>query len=106
MALTNEQIALLAEAVRESSATVSAAIAAIDLSAAEEALLSADATLYGTIRNSFVRFKGDGVDFDNERKRAAIFYRVRRLLGLPFILFELNVELMELIELEVGQGFG
>lgn len=105
MALTNDQIALLAEAVRETSAVVSAAITAAGLSAAEEALLSADATLYGTIRNSFIRFKGDGVDFDNERKREAIFYRVRKLLGLPFVVFELNAEMLELIEIEVGQNF-
>lgn len=107
MALADDatSIALLAEAVRETSAVVLAAIAARDLTAAEEGLLSDDADEYERIRNSFIRFKGDGVDFDNQRKREAIFYRVRRLLGLPFIVFELNVEMMELIELEVGQNF-
>lgn len=106
MALTSEQISLLAEAVRETYAVVEAAIEAVDLNATDEALLSADATLYGTIRNSFVRFKGDGVDFDNERKREAIFYRMRRLLQLPFIVFPLDAEMMELVEMEVGYNFG
>lgn len=105
MPLSSDEIALLAEAVRETSAVVSAAIDAADLSTAEEGLLSDDADLYESIRNSFVRFKGDGVDFDNERKREAIFYRVRRLLGLPFIVFQLNADMLELIELEVGQNF-
>lgn len=107
MALADDAtaIALLAEAVRETSAVVLAAIATSDLTTAEEELLSDDADLYEKARNSFIRFKGDGVDFDNERKRQAIFYRVRRLLGLPFIVFELNVEMMELFEIEVGQNF-
>lgn len=107
MALADDAtaIALLAEAVRETSAVVLAAIAASDLTTAEQELLSDDADLYESIRNSFVRFKGDGVDFDNERKREAIFYRVRRLLGLPFVVYSLSVELMELFEIEVGQNF-
>lgn len=106
MPLTSEEISLLAEAVRETSEIVSVAIDTQELNATDEALLSADATVYGTIRNSFVRFKGDGVDFDNERKREAIFYRVRNLLGLPFIVFQQNFEMVELIEMEVGQNFG
>lgn len=106
MALNSDEIALLAEAVRETSTVVSAAIADADLNAAEEGLLSDDAELYESVRNSFVKIKGDGIDFDNQRKREAIFYRVRRLLGLPFVVFDLSVELMELFEIELGQNFG
>jgi hypothetical protein len=106
MALTSSRIALLAEAVRETSAVVQAAIDSRSLNSSELTLLSNDADLYEAARNSFVKYKGDGVDFDNARKREAIFYRVRQLLGLPFVTFDLSVELMELIELEVGQNFG
>jgi hypothetical protein len=106
MALTSSRIALLAEAVRETSAVVQAAIDSRSLNSSELTLLSNDADLYEAARNSFVKYKGDGVDFDNARKREAIFYRVRQLLGLPFLTFDLSVELMELIELEVGQNFG
>jgi hypothetical protein len=106
MALTSSRIALLAEAVRETSAVVQAAIDSRSLNSSELTLLSNDADLYEAARNSFVKYKGDGVDFDNARKREAIFYRVRQLLGLPFVTFDLSVELMDLIELEVGQNFG
>lgn len=108
MALSNNKIALLAEAVRETSAIVSAAIEDQELNSSELILLSDDADLYETIRNSFIKLKGggDGLDYDNQRKREAIFYRVRRLLGLPFMVFDLSVELMELVELEVGHNFG
>jgi hypothetical protein len=106
MALTSSRIALLAEAVRETSAVVQAAIDSRSLNSSELTLLSNDADLYEAARNSFVKYKGDGVDFDNARKREAIFYRVRQLLGLPFLTFDLSVELMDLIELEVGQNFG
>lgn len=106
MPLSSDDISLLAEAVRETSAVVSAAVEAADLNTSDEGLLIDDAELYERIRNSFVRFKGDGVDFDNERKREAIFYRVRRLLGLPYLVFDQNFEMMELVELEVGQNFG
>jgi hypothetical protein len=105
MALSSSKIALLAEAVRETSEIVVAAIAVRSLNAAELAILSDDAETYGAIRNSFIKIKGDGVDIDKQRQREAIFYRVRRLLGLPFAVFDLSVELMELIELEVGQNF-
>lgn len=104
MALTSEQIAFTAEIVRESYAVAEAKTAT--LNAAQELILVDDLDLWETIRNSFVKFKGDGVDFDNERKREAIFYRVRQLLGLPFVVFDLNSEMMELVELEVGQNFG
>jgi hypothetical protein len=106
MALSSTRIALLAEAVRETSAVVIAAIASQSLSTAEMMLLSDDADTYEKIRNSFIKIKSDGLDIDKQRQREAIFYRVRRLLGLPFVVFDLSVELMELIELEAGQNFG
>lgn len=106
MALTSEQLAFTAEIVRESKAVVEAAITARPPDTAQELILSDDIYLWESIRNSFVKFKGDGVDFDNQRKREAIFYRVRQLLGLPFVVFDLSADLMELIELEVGQNFG
>lgn len=106
MALSSSKIALLAEAVRETSTVVVAAIASRSLNTAELSLLSSDAELYESARNSFVKVKGDGIDFDNARKREAIYYRVRQLLGLPFVVLDLSVELMELVELEVGQNFG
>lgn len=104
MALNSEQITLTAEIVRETYAVVESKAAS--LNAAQESLLGDDIDLWEAIRNSFVRVKGDGVDFDNERKRAAIFYRVRQLLGLPFIVYSLESEVMELVELEVGYNFG
>lgn len=108
MGLSSSRIALLAEAVQETSATVLAALDNVSLGPAEMTLLSNDADTYEAVRNSFIKLKGgrDGLDFDNERKREAIFYRVRRLLGLPFITFDLSVEMMELFEIEVGQNFG
>lgn len=106
MALTSEQIAFTAEIVRELKSVVEAAILAKPLDAAQESILSDDIDTWESIRNSFVKFKGDGVDFDNQRKREAIFYRVRQLLGLPFVVFDLNSEMIELVELEVGQNFG
>lgn len=106
MALSDGQVAFLAEIVRESQDVVNAAIEARPLNTATEALLADDIDIWESIRNSFVKFKGDGVDFDNERKREAIFYRVRQLLGLPFVVYSLDAEMMELIELEVGQNFG
>lgn len=108
MALTSSRIALLAEAVRETSAIVSTAIENRSLNSAELALLSSDADAYEKARNSFIKLKGggDGLDFDNARKREAIFYRVRQLLGLPFVIFDLTAETMELFEIEVGQNFG
>jgi hypothetical protein len=69
-------------------------------------MLADDIDAWEAIRNSYIKFKGDGVDFNNERKRAAIFYRVRQLLGYPFLVYDLNAPTMELIELELGQNFG
>jgi hypothetical protein len=105
MALVSNQIALTAEIVRETYASVVSATSS--LNAAQQTLLIDDLDLWEAVRNSFVKLKGggDGVDFDNQRKRAAIFYRVRQLLGYPFVVYSLDAEMMELIELEVGQNF-
>jgi hypothetical protein len=104
MALQSDQLALTAEIVRESYASVVTATSS--LNAAQESMLADDIDAWEAIRNSYIKFKGDGVDFDNERKRAAIFYRVRQLLGYPFLVYDLNAPTMELIELELGQNFG
>jgi hypothetical protein len=104
MALQSDQLALTAEIVRESYASVVTATSS--LNAAQESMLADDIDAWEAIRNSYIKFKGDGVDFDNERKRAAIFYRVRQLLGYPFVVYDLDAPAMELIELELGQNFG
>lgn len=104
MALQSDQLAWTARIVRESLPSVTSAVGSI--SAAQELILVDDIDLWESIENSFVKYKGDGVDFDNERKRAAIFYRVRQLLGYPFVVYDLDAPTMELIELELGQNFG
>jgi hypothetical protein len=106
MALDSEQLAWTARIARESLASVTSAVTLI--SADQETILGDDIDLWVSVENSFVRLKGGrgGVDFDNERKRAAIFYRVREMLGYPFINYFLDAEVMELVELEVGQNFG
>lgn len=106
MALTDEQITWTARITRETVDVIAAALAARPLNAIQETLLIADIALFQAVENSFIRYKGEGVDFDNERKREAIFYRVRELLGLPFMVYSRLHELMELVELEVGQNFG
>lgn len=107
MALTSEQIAWTARIARELKEVITAALAARPLDTNQELILGDDIDLWQSIENSFVKFKGDGVDFDNERKREGIFYRVREMLGLPFMVYDRNAYLytMELIELEVGQNF-
>jgi hypothetical protein len=104
MALSSEQIAWTARIVRETKTAVASAVTS--LSADEEDILSDDIDLWRSIENSYVRYKGEGVDFDNERKRAGIFYRVREMLGFPFIVYEYNALTLELVELELGQNFG
>ena len=104
MALTSEQLAWAARITGETIAAVTSA--ATSLSNAQELILVDDIDLWESIQNSYVKFKGDGVDFDNERKRAGIFYRVRNMLGFPFVLYDLDGQLMELVELEVGYNFG
>lgn len=105
MALVSNQIALTAEIARETYASVVSATSS--LNAAQQTLLLDDLDLWEAVRNSFVKLKGgsDGIDFDNQRKRAAIFYRVRQMLGYPFIVYDLDGEVMQLVELEVGQNF-
>jgi hypothetical protein len=104
MALQSDQLALTAEIVREPYTSVVTATSS--LNTAQESMLADDVDAWESIRNSYIKFKGDGVDFDNERKRAAIFYRVRQLLGYPFVVYNLDAPTMELIELELGQNFG
>lgn len=103
MALDSTQIAWTARIVREAYAVAESKINS--LNPAQEDLLVDDIDLYESIENSHVKFTGDGVDFDNERKREAIFYRVRQLLDLPFVVYDLNEEVLQLIELELGQNF-
>lgn len=105
--LSGEQITLVAEITQESYTTVDGLVDS--LTAAQESLLSDDIDTWEAIRNSYVKFKGDGVDFDNMRKRAGIFYRVRNMLGLPYIVFyefQAGSEVFELVQLEVGSNFG
>lgn len=104
MALSGEQIAFVAEITRESYTTIAGLVTS--LTADQESLLSDDIDAWEAIRNSYVKYKGDGVDFDNERKRAGIFYRVRSMLGLPFLVYDLSADVFELVELEVGANFG
>ena len=103
MALNSEQIAWTARIVRETYAEAETKTAT--LNAAEESLLIDDIYLWEKIENRHVRIKGDGVDVDNDRKRAAIFYRVREMLGLPFIVYSRDADVLELVELEVGYNF-
>lgn len=111
MALTAAQKVTVTEITRESPDDVSAASDA--LSAEQQTVLIADVNLWASgstpVRNSFVKLKGgkSGVDFDNERKRAAIFFRVRDLLGFDEISYErISGAAMQLVELEVGANFG
>lgn len=106
MALTAAQLALTAEIVRESYTDVETA--ADELNAAQETLLVDDLDVWEAIRDSHVKLKGgsDGVDFDNARKRAAIFYRIRNMLGFPYTSFDLSESFFELVQLEVGSSFG
>lgn len=106
MALSSDQLVLVSEIVRESYADV--VTAASSLNAAQESLLSDDLDIWEAIRDSHVKLRGgsDGVDFDNARKRAAIFYRVRKMLGFDEIPFDQNIPILELVELEVGSNFG
>lgn len=88
MALTAAQLVTVAEITRETLETVTSL--ASSLTAEQETSIGTDVTLWGTIRNSHVRLKGggDGLDFDNERKREAIRQRIRKMLGLSLISYE------------------
>jgi hypothetical protein len=106
MALSASQLAMAAEITRESYTDVETAANA--LNADQESLLADDLDTWEAIRNSHVRLSGgsDGIDLDNDRKRAAIFYRVRVLLGFDFVVYDLDGDVMDLVQLEVGQNFG
>lgn len=108
MALTSAQIVSVAEITRESYATIEDLV--LDLNAAQETILLADLTTWAAIRDSHVKLKGgkDGIDFDNARKRAAIFYRIRNMLGLEWVSYDLECagEFFEIVELETGVNFG
>ena len=107
MALTDDQLALTAEIVRESYASVVSK--ASSLNTAQEALLSDDLDTWEAERNSAdFKLKGgrDGLDLDTSRLLADIFYRVRNMLGFTKIPFDQDEEVMSLMELEVGQNFG
>jgi hypothetical protein len=88
MALSDEQLAYISEITLESLESVVALVAEADFTPEQESLISDDIDTWEAIRNSYVRFKGDGVDFDNERKREAIRQRMRKMLGLSLVPFE------------------
>jgi hypothetical protein len=79
--LTEDEIVTLAEVARETPAAVRSAVT--NLTVNQVTSIRDDLTTWATIRNSFVRLKGggDGIDFDNERKREAIRQRIRKTLG-------------------------
>jgi hypothetical protein len=109
MALTNEQLVTVAEITRELFSTVENL--AVDLLTAQEDSIIADLATWATIRDSHVKLLGgkDGIDLDNERKREAIRQRIRKMLGLSLISEEwlnLQPDVMQLIDLEVGRHFG
>jgi hypothetical protein len=106
MPLTISQLAWTGRITRESQADITAALSARPLTTVQEGILADDIDVWESIENSYIKYKGEGVDFDNERKRAGIFYRVRNMLGFPFIAYEYDALMLELFELEVGQNFG
>jgi len=73
----------VAEITREELATIESLTS--NLTTEQETSIIADIAVWATIRNSHVRIKGggDGLDFDNARKRDAIRERIRKALGLP-----------------------
>jgi len=91
MALNAAQKAMVARLTRETVPTIEALPRLLVLTPEEESLLSDDIDTWEGIQNSHVIYKGDGVDFNNKRKRIEIFYRVRTMLGLPFIPYDFDV---------------
>lgn len=83
MALTGPQKVTVAEIALEKYAKIEEI--ASSLNADQEESVIGDLDTWAPIRDSHVRLNGgaDGVDFDNERKRAAIRGRIRLALGLP-----------------------
>lgn len=90
MALTGAQLTLVAEITQETYDVVEEL--ALELNASQESLLSDDLDTWEVIRDSHVKVQGgaDGVNFDNERKREAIRQRIRKMLGLPLVSFEVS----------------
>lgn len=82
MALIAAQKVTLTEVTLRSLLEIEAATGL--LGAEQEAAIIADLATWATIRDSHVKLKGggDGVDFDNERKREAIRRRILNHLGL------------------------
>lgn len=89
--LDESQLVLLAEVVRESYDTVEEL--ASDLNESQEALASEDLSTWEDIRDAHTIIKGgkDGVDVNNERKRQAIYYRLRNMLGLSSRSYDADV---------------
>lgn len=109
MSLTNAQLVTVAEITRELFGTVEGL--AVDLNDDQEDAITVDLATWATIRDSHVRLLGgkDGIDLDNERKREAIRQRIRKMLGLPLVSLEwlnLQPDVMQLIDFEVGRNFG
>jgi hypothetical protein len=88
--LTATQLVTVAEIVRENYDTVLSLV--LPLVTEQETSIITDVTLWGTIRNSHVKLQGggQGLDFDNERKREAIRQRIRKMLRLPLVSYELS----------------
>jgi len=93
MALTGEQIVAVAEITRESYSTIAGLTPS--LTPDQENSLSDDLDIWASIRDSHVKLSGgsNGVEFDNTPKRAAIFYRIRNMLELPYLSFSFDLDL-------------
>jgi hypothetical protein len=107
MALTPDQLTLVAEIVRESYASVVSTTSSLNPS--QESLLSDDVDLWEAERNSVdFKMKGgrDGIVLDSSETLRAIFYRVRNMLGFSLIPYDQSEPVISLMELEVGQNFG
>ncbi|HEX2881004.1 MAG TPA: hypothetical protein VHO25_15840 [Polyangiaceae bacterium] len=83
MALTGPQKVTVAEITLEKYARIEA-LAPL-LNSDQETSIVADLATWATIRDRHVRLEGgsDGIDLDNDRKRAAIRGRIRLAMGLP-----------------------
>lgn len=80
MSLSLDQIVAVAEITQETRDVIAAKATVLILE--QETSVVADIVTWNLIRNSHVKVT-DKVDFDNERKRAAIRQRVRKAFGLP-----------------------
>jgi hypothetical protein len=85
MALTDAEIATVAEIIQELHHSAQVIVDYNDLTAAQETVLRGDLTLWNTLRDKHTKLKGgkDGVDYNPARSRAAIKERVLVMLGLP-----------------------